>query len=419
MNLLALRNPKWNNIEIKFGPEESFKKHLALGNITQDEIDLINKYAKWRKATSKRGCSDRRLDHMKIQLTHIKRYTQKSYTDLTLDDITDWIVELKTVKLDNGKTYARNTLNSYIVDLKGFLLYLSDKGYSKLTYKDIKESVKAPGMNKHTTLPKNIMTVDDIKELLKCTLNPMYKALLIMSWEAGARPEEMNALQWSDLKSDSYGYILTITAFKTENEDIPTRTARLTMSAPYIEEWKKISKHVKADDYIFVNRYGEPLTKETANRMVKRITARAGINKPLTLYSFRKGRINDMVKNRIAESVIRNQIWKNQDTQMLDTYLSMDDSQFDEMYLSQIGVKKEKVTTDYSLQPIVCPDCHTSNPFDAEFCKCCGHGITEKAIKERGERQDIALSREDLFKVFENLENEPELRNYVKKLLLE
>jgi hypothetical protein len=211
--------------------------------------------------------------------------------------------------------------------------------------------------------------------MLKVSFNPMHRALLALSWEAGARPSEINALQWSDLTADQYGYKLWITDTKTSKR----RFIRLTMAAPYVAEWKKVTPKNSPTDYIFIGRYDEPLTYDGTAKTIARIEKKANITKKVHLYSFRKGRINDMIKTRMPDAAIKAQIWNNQGSQMLDVYLSLDDGAIDDMVLSHNGIKKEDNVIVNPLAPITCVNCHTVNECDSLFCKKCGFALTEVA----------------------------------------
>ncbi len=364
----------------KYPVELTFEKYLNARMITQNEIDIIKNYISYKKATAKH-LSERRAYMIMVILTYWRKYIKTPYTSANIDEIIVAVGELKTAKNEKGRAYAKNTITQYIAVLKTFLCYLSDKELTQLSEKRIKKDIVAPGMDKHTTAPENILTPDDIKKMLTVTFNPMHRALIVVSFESGARPEEINALQWSDLTADEYGYKLNIWDFKNDTR----KSARLTISAPYIGEWQKATLKNAPTDYIFVDRYIKPLSYQSTFEIVQRIAKKAGITKGVTLYSLRKGRINNMVQTNMPNAVIKSQIWNNQGSQMLDTYLALDGRAIDEMTLNHLGIKKDtKVIVD-PMTPRTCPECHTINEYDARFCKKCTTPLTMESINARAE----------------------------------
>ena len=291
-------NEHYTQNHIRFGIDKTVSKYLSAGIITQKDIDLINTYISWKNATGKHLLSPSRIRNITITLIYWRKYLKVSYTHAKINEIIAAVGEFKKEPME------QNTANTYIVILKGFYYYLKDQKLSKVD-KDAIRTIKSPGMNKHTTEPGDILTAEQVRRLLDSTMNPCHKALIAVSWEAGARPSEINTLQWSDAVADEYGYKLMITDSKMGGN---TRFARLTFSAPFLSEWEKHTSYKAKDDYIFVNKTGEPFTYGGTACLINRIVKKAGIEKHVTLYSFRKGRINDMIKANVPITAIKGQI---------------------------------------------------------------------------------------------------------------
>ncbi len=372
----------YNRARRNFPPKITLDRYEAEGLLSAADRKLIAAYVNHKKASSKRS-TGRRADYASMVLAYWRQWLKASYSEATILDLEEAITNFKDSKTKKGLPYAQNTQNDYIIILKSFYYWLIDQEYSSIKEKQIK-SIHAPGINRHTTLPENKLLDVDLLEMLKNTLNPMRRAFLVTGWEAGTRPEELCASQWKDLVQDEYGYKFYITDFKTNKP----RFARLTKAAPYLADWKAVSERTGPEDYIFITQYLTPMAYTTGLAIITEAKMDAEIKKRVTLYSLRKGRINDMYAKKFPPNSILYQIWNNLNSKMPASYITDSEEEKDQMILEHQGLLKEADKKPDALAKIPCPYCHANNSPTAHFCDQCRRPLSVERLDE-----NVSLAR--------------------------
>lgn len=375
--VMALRYDKYNPARKKYSPEITLRKYLADGLLSSDDLELVRAYASHRRAVSARG-SGRRAEYSMQVLAYWKRYLKVSFRMTSIADLEGAIGAYKSSSSAKGRPFSQNTQHDYISILKAFYVWLVDEEFSSIKPRQI-NSIKAPGINRHTTEPWDKLLAEDVLEMLRRMANPMHRALLATGWESGARPEELLCLQWLDLELDGYGYQLWVMDFKTGER----RFVRLTMAAPYLADWKNASKRAEDVDHIFTTQRGGPLAYKTLRNIYFDAGVRAGLKKRVKPYGMRKGRINDMIRCKYPETAIKAQIWNNQDSHMLGTYLAQSNEEIDRLVLGHQGLLKDEDKKQDPLAKITCPYCHALNRPTARFCDQCRRALSVEMMDEQ------------------------------------
>jgi site-specific recombinase XerD len=353
--------------------------------ITYDDRLLITGYVDHRRAVAE-NLSPKRADHLMVVLSYWRRYLKVPYRAAGINDVRAAVSSLKGGVTLKGRPYKQNSKHDYIAVLKSFFYWMIDEKISTIEPRYITE-IKTPKINKHTTEPQDILRDYDVLKMLDKTINPMHRALISVHWESGARPEEVVSLQWRDFQLDEYGFKLWVTDFKTSKK----RFARLTMAAPYISDWKNTTRHGADDCLVFTTQRRTGMAYSSIAFIYNYAKAKTDITKPITAYSFRKGRINDMIEKHYPYSAILAQIWGNQDSRMLGTYLSQSDADIDHMLLEHQGLLKPEDKKPDALAKIPCPYCHADNRPTAKFCDQCRRPLNKVGVDElEGASSDLA-----------------------------
>jgi integrase/recombinase XerD len=364
--------PFYNN-DTKWDHKATLSSGLRDGIITPDDNGLIVEYLLEKQARDHIGI--RRVNKIATILVNFQRFIPQPYRTATIGDVYAGITNLQSGKSLIGKPFKQNTINTYIRIVKPFLLWLVENDYNKLPEKKL-QKIKAPPVDRHTTNPDEIITTQEILDMLTACQNSRDRALLSTLYESGCRIGELALLTWRDLIFDKYGVRLYITDTKTKKR----RYARLTMSLQYLSTWKCDTTDSFPDARVFVNlKSKEPLEYYTVVRLLERVRSRAGISRRITPHLFRKSRITHMVAQNYQESVIKQSMWGNLSTEMFSTYVCLAEQDIDAEILDKAGIER-KSDIPNPLAPIPCPNCHHVNPPTSDWCNQCGMALSTTAV---------------------------------------
>ncbi|MFP4000749.1 MAG: tyrosine-type recombinase/integrase, partial [Thermoplasmata archaeon] len=190
------------------------------------------------------------------------------------------------------------TKNDYKVLLKRFYRWVGDGEYP--------ECVKWLKINKdknNNKLPEEILTEDDIEELIDNAKNPRDKALISILWETGARIGELSDLTIGSIEDRQHGLKIVVDG-KTGSRRIP-----LIESVPYINKW--LEEHPDRDNKeapLWVNigsgkdsNPGDEMNYRNIRKMLESVKERSDIDKPANPHHFRHSRATYLA-NRFTEA---------------------------------------------------------------------------------------------------------------------
>lgn len=147
----------------------------------------------------------------------------------------------------------------------------------------------------------------------------------------------------------------------------------------YLAAWRTGYPGKPSDDaFIFIDRDNKPMEYRAINYQITRAAKRAGVEKRITPHLFRKSRLTEMVREGYQESVIKEQGWANQGSQMMRTYIKLGSDDVMNEFLVKQGIKKRDQKAKENV-PQQCPFCFAMNSPLSEFCHKCGQGLTEEA----------------------------------------
>ena len=143
-------------------------------------------------------------DNARVTLEQLNEF--KTLNEVTQSDIVDFINYIR--EKHNYKESTIGVRKSYI------------KKYFKYNDLDhIVKRVKVPTQHKNLS-PSDILDVQDINRMIENTRSPMYKALVVVLWESGARINEaLNIDMDKDIVETTLGYELTLYGDKTRKHN--------------------------------------------------------------------------------------------------------------------------------------------------------------------------------------------------------
>ncbi|WP_339146568.1 MULTISPECIES: site-specific tyrosine recombinase XerD [unclassified Sutcliffiella] len=240
------------------------------------------------------------------------------------------------------KGLATNTVVSYERDLKSYLLYLNkveevssldevtratiiqflkfltDKGKSSKTIARhiasirsfhqflLREKVTTQDPTVHIDRPKQeqklpqVMSVEEVQALLEVpdtskVFGIRDKAMLELLYATGMRVSELISLNLSDVHM-TMGFVRCIGKGNKERI-IPLGKMAQNALVSYIEESRNQLTKKKSPDALFVNLYGNRLTRQGFWKILKKLTKEAGIEKELTPHTLRHSFATHLLEN--------------------------------------------------------------------------------------------------------------------------
>ena len=352
-----------------------------------------------------------RCKHFEILLSLTRMISKKSWNTLNQDDI-DLLVSnvMKTYSVDGKET---NTTYDHKKILKIFFRWV------KLGSRSFREVGNPPELKnvRTKTVPDKIVreelvTPEDMINLLSACSNLRDKALLHVHYEAGTRPGEILSLKIKHVKQDKYGMIIAVDG-KTG-----ARPIRLIESVPSLSKW--LSSHPFKDDpesplwiNISKSNYGTRLTHQSATLILYNACKKSQIGKKINLKLFRHSEATRTAMF-MTEATLRKRHGWSPTSKMPSKYAHINQKDVEDSILGHYGIKQEEERINKV--PKICPVCKNQNSYDSETCDNCSKPLDlEKAIlleeivqKEKDDLEKRLKTIEDRFEEELKADNESE-----------
>ena len=368
--------------------ENSIKKSLALGVLTEDDAGLIHEFIAEMQAS--KNISLARTNKLVFTLVGWRRFI-KPFRDLTTADLYGGVAELKSGTSDRGVVFAQNTQRDFVTILKQFLSWMIENGYSTLP--DVKvRKLQAPPRNTMTIVAADLLSPEQITAMVNSSTRSIDRAIIMMIYEGGMRIGEIGAVRWGHLKFDNHGVALNVN-FKTGKP----RYIRFIMATEHLAKWKSdYPLPIDDDSYVFLTERKTPLTHASIQKQLSRIAKRAGIEKHFTPKIFRHSRITHLIKEGVQESVIKLMLWGNINTTQFQTYLHLTGSDIDDQMSRHYNITdKGSILKEERMEPRECPACFTVNAPTSNFCNRCGRPLTVDVKEDIEDKLILARNSPD------------------------
>lgn len=364
----------------------SISRAIDRKQITQEDSDLILEYIQEYQAS--RHVKDHRALKTLYDLVNWRRFISKPYSKAGAKDIYSGITAMENGKSLRGGAFKQNTKHDYVKALKAFLFWLIENKYSKIPDSKVR-AIKIPEKDMETVKADEILTKGEVGSIVSSCRSTRDKAIVVTLYETGARVGELARLRWRDIKFDKYGVAVRVTDTKATKGG-KERYSRLSEAAPYLAAWKTLCPNKKDDDFVFYSNRAEPMEYKNLSVMLQRTAARAGITKKIRPHLLRHSRITHLVQQNYQESIIKKTMWGNLNTRMFRTYVSLSEKDIDKEFLRHEGVDieaEEQPAPREKARP--CPNCHTINQPQFEFCWKCGSPLTEEVKVQQDTILDV------------------------------
>lgn len=211
-------------------------------------------------------------------LNYLQSKGKREVEDITKLDIRDFLLFLKKKGL-SSKTLARN-----LVSLRVFLKFLAEESALSANPAEEIESPKIP-----KTLPE-ILSFDEVERLIEqpnpeVPLGLRDRAMLEMLYATGMRVSELVRLQLNHVHLEP-GYVL-LYGKGSKERIVPIGSEAMKWVRRYWEDARKRLLKGKESPFLFVNRFGKPISRQYFWRAIKAHGRSAGIRKRITPHLLR------------------------------------------------------------------------------------------------------------------------------------
>lgn len=355
----------------------SIKRAVETGQITPDDARLIREYVAEYQAV--RHVKEHRVMKTLYDLVNWRRFIRKPYRSCTAADIFEGVGAMMGGVSLSGREFRPNTKHDYVKALRGFLLWMIGGGHSGIPESEVLK-IRVPPRDFDTTLAKDLLTEDEILQLINATRSSRDRAIVATHYEVGTRIGELGLMTWSDLVFDDYGVKVIVHDTKTRK----LRYARATMARPYLAAWRgDYPGEASGSAPVFLTERGTPMKYASLRRVFKQAAAAAGITKDVRTHLIRKARITHTVKQGYPESVLKKVFWGNVDTRQFRTYVVLSEQDIDDAFLTRAGILQKDRPADDTLRARPCYRCREINTPTSRTCRKCGHPLTEEALTTR------------------------------------
>lgn len=239
-----------------------------------DAVELYVQYLLVEKGLSLQTISSYKNDIKQF----FEFFTDKKYVeDLVSEDLNEFLRHELTRPEISVSTALRR-----LSSLRGFFLFLKKEGYFKGEIPDI----EAPKKPEH--LP-NCLTVEEVELLLNAPNiekpdGLRDRAMLETMYASGLRVSELLALEKGRINFKKA--IITVFGKGAKERKVPLGDFAIEYIQKYDKEVRKLNPG-KDSKYLFLNRYGEPLSRQYFFKQIKKYALEAGIETPISPHTLR------------------------------------------------------------------------------------------------------------------------------------
>lgn len=240
-----------------------------------------------------RGMSKNTLENYTFDIEKLVSYLFEKKIDTSPLQITD--DELQQFVYTVSKNVNARSQARILSGLKSFFKFLLMEGYRK----DYPlELIEAPKIGRK--LPDTLST-NEIDQLIAAidlsTLEgERNKAILEMLYSCGLRVSELTAIKLSDLFFDES--FIKVTGKGNKQRFVPIGLPTQRILNIYIENVRNQFPIQKtANDTLFINRRGNPLTRAMIFTIIKRLAVEIGLEKSISPHTFRHSFATHLLEN--------------------------------------------------------------------------------------------------------------------------
>lgn len=357
----------------------SFAKHLGLpGTFTSLEIMGLEKVVESHELSPRNKelifrflnhiaseVSERRLTFYTHKLRKIGGWLKKDFNTVKESDLRSLLTFLsKGNAREDGTKFSIGTVHGYKVTLKRFYRWLEgndDEYPHKVRW------IKTSGDTTRIQEPEQLLTYEEVLDMMRHTRSPRDKAMVSFLYESGARVSELLSMKIRHVEFTSTILKATLPVSKTKPRTIP-----LVSCKGHLAVW--INYHPFKDDRdapLWTDPRGRgkvPLKSQTVGEILKTIASDTGITKRVYPHLFRACSITHKQVAGWPEQAIKIFHGLSKDSKVMKHYSHLSYNNLEQIQRKMNGLPvKESAQVS---QGIKCPNCGKANPLYVEICEC-------------------------------------------------
>jgi len=357
----------------------SFTEQLGLPSTFSDlKIEGLDKVAGSRELSARNKelifrflnhispeVSERRLTFYTHKLRKLAGWLQKDFDAVTEEDLRSLLTFLsKGNPRENGGKFSQGTIHGYKVTLKRFYRWLegSDEEYPRKV-----RWIKTSGDDTRIKEPEQLLTFEEVLEMIRRARNPRDKAMISFLYESGARVSELLSMKTKHLEFTPNVVKATLPVSKTMPRVIP-----LVSCKSHLATWMNYHPLKNEPDApLWSNLKGrgnEPLLSQTVSEILKAAALASGITKRVYPHLFRACSITHKQVSGWPEQAIKIFHGLSKDSKVMKHYSHLSYNNLEEIQRKMNGLPVGEVSE--LNRGIKCQNCGKTNPLFVEVCGC-------------------------------------------------
>jgi len=365
------------NVDIHNGKRrvELAIKRIKKSDIHENSKRLLEEFSEYCIAE---GLAFTSIDKHLFGLRNVATWAKK---DLEKTDKRDMV---RILGLLEKSHYSPEVKHGTKVTIKKFYKWLNGGEEYPEKVKWIRTS-----MNGKKRLPKELLSIEDVMNMINAADHIRDKALISLLYESGLRIGELLSLMIKNIYFDEYGAKILIPEGKTG-----MRKIRLVSSVPHLATW--IENHPFKDNpesHLWVGigtrNKNDLIGYQNARTLIKNLAKKANIKKRINPHLFRHSRAT-FIANHFTEAQMNHYFGWVQGSKMPSTYVHLSGRDIDGAVLKLHGLKEHEKIKEELLSPKKCHRCEKENPATGKFCLRCGAPLNlETALNVEEKRKDV------------------------------
>ena len=244
-------------------------------------LDDFKDYLKIQK-----NYSDNTIESYIRDIRYFLVYVDKNIIDISKKDIDNYIMYILP-------THSESSINRSIASIKSFYKYLSlFKGFV-----NIAEDVES--LKRKKTLPK-YLSIEEVDKLLDIKLETPFdfrnKTMLEVLYATGLRASELINLDIINI--DTVNMVVNVYGKGSKERIVPLSKIAVNYLDLYINKYRSMLfvKNQKPTDALFLNNHGKRITRQGLYKMIGEVGKKQGINKEITPHILRHSFATHMIE---------------------------------------------------------------------------------------------------------------------------
>jgi len=340
--------------------------------ITEHNAQLIRDYHRDRMLNGIGDATQQKnLSYLKKVAEHVGEQPLDEMNKADIKDLMQWF---------HDRDLAESTIETYKEVTTLFWTWLNDGDEP-----DCVAWIERNGTTANDTLPKDLLTKQDVQNQIDAAKNPRDKAFIAMLYETGARIGELIDLTVGDIEDRKHGKKVVIEG-KTGARRLP-----LVESVPHINAWLSKHPNPEKDNPLWCKiQQGDPDERlgyrYIRTRILEKNMDRADIDKPSNPHHYRHSRASHLA-TELKEAQLCEWFGWVQGSDVPARYVHLSGRDMDNAYDQMHGLY-EPDEDEQQPDVVECDRCQELNEPDAAFCMRCGFALDQETAAEVEEQAD-------------------------------